>query len=55
MNSMWVINGQTVDGMWRIQDATSERVGMDFLLNPVALVTLRKDAEEICKLHNEVE
>ena len=42
----WMRNGQTVQGLWRI-DGNTERVGFDFMVNPVALIPNDADADFI--------
>lgn len=49
----WMRNGQMVNDWWRI-DGSSERVGMDFLAHPAAIVPDDADADFIvlaCNSH----
>ena len=40
----WQRNGQTLQGWWRI-DGCSERVGLEFMANPVAVMPNDADAD----------
>lgn len=51
----WAINGETPAG-WRIDSMDPQsKSGLDFLMNPVAIVPNKEDAELIVKLVNEGE
>jgi hypothetical protein len=41
-------NGKTVSNLWRIDDG-NDRVGMDFLTHPTALVRTQEDADFIAE------
>ena len=48
----WAINGKTAAG-WRIDSIDPRgKSGIDFMLNPVAIVLKKEDAELIVKLAN---
>ncbi len=47
----WMRNGQTVNDWWRI-DGSSERVGLDFLTSPAAIVPDNADADLIVRAVN---
>ncbi len=50
----WHINGKTDVG-WRIDSLADDKTGFEFLMNPVALVLEKEDAELIVRLANEEE
>ena len=52
----WMRNGQTVQGWWRL-DGSSERVGLEFMENPLAIVPNEEDADFIvraCNAHDDL-
>lgn len=50
----WCINGKTEVG-WRIDSLADDKTGFEFLMNPVAIVPEKEDAELIVRLANEDE
>jgi hypothetical protein len=47
----WIVNGLTRTNMWRIDDCgENSKVGLEMLMNPLALVKERADAELIANL-----
>jgi hypothetical protein len=47
----WMRNGQTTQDWWRI-DGSSERMGLDFLAHPTAIVPADADADFIVRAVN---
>ncbi len=48
---MIMLNGQTTQGFWRLDEVRADGpVGMDFLMNPFALVPKQENAERIVQV-----
>jgi hypothetical protein len=50
-----IVNGKTTNGYWRIDNIDENKVGLDFLTHPFAIVRTREDAEFIVNIINEAE
>lgn len=54
MDLPYVVNGKTQQGMWRIDDLSEERTGIDFLQHPAALVGGSAEmAKHVCDAMNQ--